>query len=261
MLTRSAYADDRHLRSRMGILAYAEQPPSRDWRTSAVPWDGTQVVADIGCGNGFDLRQLVPDKCRHAFGIDLSDGMLRTLTELRATGRLALSRADAQQLPLRTDSVDVAMAMHMLYHVPRIDRAVAELRRIVNPDGTVLASTNSATTMSEVHELFDAVVSELIGRKVTAFPALGFTTETGGALLGTEFTEVTLIPNEVVLVIPESGPVVAYVNSVREPVAGIVGEPFDFDVALERLAARVDNVIAELGVFRTVSRTGVFVCR
>jgi SAM-dependent methyltransferase len=43
--------------------------------------DGTQVVADVGCGNGFDLRQHVPGgRCRHAFGLDLSGGMLRSLT-------------------------------------------------------------------------------------------------------------------------------------------------------------------------------------
>jgi hypothetical protein len=72
-LTESAYADDRHLRSRMGIWAYAEAAPDPGWRLAAVPWDGTQVVADVGCGNGFDLRQLVPGgRCGHAVGIDLT---------------------------------------------------------------------------------------------------------------------------------------------------------------------------------------------
>jgi hypothetical protein len=60
MLTRSAYADDRHLRSRMAIYRYAEVPADPGWRISPIAWDGTQVVADVGCGNGFDLRQLVP---------------------------------------------------------------------------------------------------------------------------------------------------------------------------------------------------------
>jgi len=101
-------------------------------RTSLVPWDGTQVVADVGCGNGFDLRQLVPEhRCRHAFGLDLSAGMLRSLEDLRHTGRLSLIQADAQQLPLRDSSVDVALAMHMLYHVPDIP---ANAERFTRPD-------------------------------------------------------------------------------------------------------------------------------
>ena len=117
MLTRSAYADDRHLRSRMAIYRYAEAPADPGWRISPVAWDGTQVVADVGCGNGFDLRQLVPGgRCRHAFGLDLSAGMLRSLEELaRSSGRLTLIQGDAQRLPLRDGSIDVALAMHMLY--------------------------------------------------------------------------------------------------------------------------------------------------
>ena len=95
MLTRSAYADDRHLRSRMAIFRYAEAPADPGWRISPVAWDGTQVVADVGCGNGFDLRQLVPGgRCRHAFGLDLSGGMLRSLEELAgSSGRLTLIQA------------------------------------------------------------------------------------------------------------------------------------------------------------------------
>jgi hypothetical protein len=36
MLTGSAYADDRHLRSRMAIYAYAEAPGDPRWRTSMI---------------------------------------------------------------------------------------------------------------------------------------------------------------------------------------------------------------------------------
>jgi SAM-dependent methyltransferase len=101
MLTGSAYADDRHLRSRMAIYAYAETAADPRWRTSVIPWDGTQIVADVGCGNGFDLRQIVPQgRCRHATGIDLSAGMLRSLENLRPSGGMSLVEADAQGLPL-----------------------------------------------------------------------------------------------------------------------------------------------------------------
>jgi SAM-dependent methyltransferase len=83
VLTGSAYADDRHLRSRMSIYAYAEKAGDPRWRTSVIPWDGTQIVADVGCGNGFDLRQIVPQgRCRHAIGLELSAGMLRSAADL-----------------------------------------------------------------------------------------------------------------------------------------------------------------------------------
>jgi ubiquinone/menaquinone biosynthesis C-methylase UbiE len=46
--------------------------------------------------------------------------MLRSLEDLRQSGGLSLVQSDAQRLPLPDGSVDVALAMHMLYHVPDI---------------------------------------------------------------------------------------------------------------------------------------------
>lgn len=85
-------------------------------------------------------------RCHHAIGLDLSAGMLRSLEDLRQSGGLSLVQADAQRLPLPDRSVDVAMAMHMLYHVPDVPAAIRELRRITKRDGTVLASTTAPPT-------------------------------------------------------------------------------------------------------------------
>ena len=46
--------------------------------------------------------------------------------------------------------MDVALAMHMLYHVPDVPAAVAELRRIVKPGGTRERGTFRAVNRSGV---------------------------------------------------------------------------------------------------------------
>ncbi len=238
MLTESAYADDRHLRSRQAIWGYAEGLVDKR------------------------LRELVPQRrCLYAYGLGLSAGMLRSLEDLRQSGRLSLIQADAQRLPLRQGAVDVALAMHTLYHVPDVRAAVRELRRIVRPGGTVLASTNSADTLAEVHDLLNAAVSELLGRPVETRPALGFTTETGRAVLEGEFSEVSLRRHEVSLSFPAAQPVTAYLGSVRDPILSHIAEPFDFDAVLDEIAARVERVIQAQGRFQTTGRSGVFVCR
>lgn len=225
-------------------------------------WDGTQVVADVGCGNGIDLRRLVTGRqCRHAIGVDLSAGMLRSLADLHRSGQVTLIQADAQHLPLGEASVEVALAMHMLYHVPRIDAAVTELRRILKPGGTLLASANSATALADIHGVLDAAISARLGRPVQAIPALSFTTETGTAILARQFPEVKLRQQEVALAFPAAAPVVAYLDSIRDPVLRHLGEPLDFDAVLADVAARIDRVIAECGYFRATSRSGVFTCR
>ncbi len=262
MLTGSAYADDRHLRSRMAIYQYAVTAADPRWRTSVIAWDGTQLVADVGCGNGFDLRQIVPQgRCRHAIGVDLSAGMLRSLADLRQSGALSLIQADAQCLPLPDQAVDVAMAMHMLYHVPDIPAAIRELRRITKPDGTVLASTNSSASLTEIHGLLAAAVSGRLGRRVQPAPALSFTTETGAAMLSREFASVTLRTFDVPLSIPAPEPVVSYVASLRDPILAWIGEPLDFDAVLDDVAMKVDQAIQADGSFLATTHMGVFVCR
>jgi SAM-dependent methyltransferase len=219
-------------------------------------------VADVGCGNGFDLRQIVPQgRCRHAIGLDLSAGMLRSLEDLRQSGGLSLIQADAQCLPLPDESVDVAMAMHMLYHVPDVPAAIRELRRITKRGGTVLASTNSSDHLAELHELLDAAVSSQLDRRVPAMPADSFTTQTGTAILSREFSSVTLRTFDVSLSIPTAEPVITYVASIREPILTWIGEPLDFDAVLDDIAVKVEQVIQAQGSFRATTHMGVFICR
>ena len=246
----------------MAIYAYAETAADPRWRTSVIPWDGTQIVADVGCGNGFDLRQIVPQgRCRHAIGLDLSAGMLRSLEHLCQSGGLSLIQADAQRLPLPDQSVDVALAMHMLYHVPDLPAAIGELRRITTPGGTVLASTNSPAHLAEIDELLAATLSGQLDRPVRAMPALSFTTQSGAAMLAREFSSVTLRTLDAPLSIPVAQPVLAYVGSMREPILASVGEALDFDAVLDDIAVRVEQVIQARGSFRATTHMGVFICR
>lgn len=245
----------------MAIYAYAQTKADPGWRTSMIGWDGTQIVADVGCGNGFDLRQIVPQgRCRHAIGVDLSAGMLRSLEDLRLAGGLTLIQADACRLPLADGCADVALAMHMLYHVPDIPAAIAELRRVTRPGGTVLASTNSAAHLAELDELLTAAISDQIGRPAR-MPAHSFTTQSGAALLSAQFPSVTLHSVDVPLSIPAAEPVLGYIASIREPTLAMIGERLDFDAVLDDIAARVNAVIQAQGSFLTASRMGVFVCR
>jgi len=128
--------------------------------------------------------------------------MLKSVPDLERSGHLSLVQADAQRLPLRDETADVGLAMHMLYHVPDMQAAVRELRRIVKPGGTVLASTVSPSSMGEMRELQDAAASALLGRSVRVLPPLSFTTETGTAVLATEFSDVALLRHEGALSFP-----------------------------------------------------------
>src|SRR6202167_61896 len=65
-------------------------------------------------------------------------------------GGAALVNADATALPLAPGSVDLLLAMHMLYHVPDPLDAVREFRRVTRPGGTVVVGLNGADHLREL---------------------------------------------------------------------------------------------------------------
>ncbi len=60
---------------------------------------------------------------------------------------------DVQELPFEDGSFDAAVAAWMLYHVPDVDRAIAELHRVLRPGGRLVAVTNSAWNLAELWSL------------------------------------------------------------------------------------------------------------
>lgn len=90
-------------------------------------------VLEVGCGTGLVLAR-VARVARNAEGVDLSPGMLE---HARARG-LRVREGDATALPFPDASFDVVYAFKVLAHVPDVDRAIAEMVRVVRPGGHVL---------------------------------------------------------------------------------------------------------------------------
>jgi SAM-dependent methyltransferase len=259
-LQEQAYADDAKLSARQAIYEFIERPwPSSAGRVlGAIELRGDELVVDCGCGNGNDLRDLI----RAGFGdsligVDLSLGMLRTTAALG----VPVVNADVAALPLPTASVDVALAMHMLYHCPSVEAAVAELRRVVRPGGALVVSTNSLGHLRELGEAWTWALDEAGAEGGVRWgdgPAR-FNLEEGGEVLARSFANVALDRVDNRLLIPHVEPVVAYVESVRD--AYDVATPGVWERAIRALRARVDDEIRRSGAFAVSITKGVFVCR
>jgi ubiquinone/menaquinone biosynthesis C-methylase UbiE len=101
-----------------------------------------KVVLEVGCGTGLILHRTARF-ARHAIGIDLSGGMLRTAQQRG----LHVAQASATDLPVATASVDVAYSFKVLAHIPDIQGALREMARVVRPGGWVLAEFYNARSL------------------------------------------------------------------------------------------------------------------
>jgi ubiquinone/menaquinone biosynthesis C-methylase UbiE len=97
-----------------------------------------QEILDIGCGGGALVRALAARGAR-VTGLEVSEGQLAQAVERDGNSGARYLVGRAQDLPLADASVDLAVFMRTLHHVPPADliRALGEARRVLDPDGAL----------------------------------------------------------------------------------------------------------------------------
>ena len=95
---------------------------------------------EIGAGTGYFSLNLVQDGVIGAATCtDISPGMLETLERNAAKLGLDVETAacDASELPFDDESFDLVLGHAVLHHLPDLNRAFAELARVLAPVGTL----------------------------------------------------------------------------------------------------------------------------
>ncbi|BDU06460.1 class I SAM-dependent methyltransferase [Nocardia cyriacigeorgica] len=136
------YADPSGLRTR--IETHARYSARRDDPIadvlSALALNGTEDLADIGCGDGRFLAELAASgHTGQLVGADIATPMAVAAAAVPACHGV---RADARRLPFAANAFDVLTARHLLHHVPQPLAALAEFRRITRPGGVVAVVVN-----------------------------------------------------------------------------------------------------------------------
>ncbi|MAL02728.1 MAG: hypothetical protein CL625_00410 [Arenimonas sp.] len=100
---------------------------------------GRPVLLDYGCGTGIFTVQSIP-RVDRAYGLDISEQMLRIARELDPAGRIEWLQGDGRRIPLPDAQVDIIVARESLCYVPTNDLpgVVAEIARVLRPGGRFL---------------------------------------------------------------------------------------------------------------------------
>jgi ubiquinone/menaquinone biosynthesis C-methylase UbiE len=177
-------------------------------------------VLELGVGSA-KLWQVNRERIPQSWSItlsDISEGMLGDAKKNVADipREFSFRVVDAQAIPFEDSSFDLVMANYMLYHVPDIDKAISELRRVLKPGGRFYGGTNGLNHMKELEDFVEehmasklpGVFSHLSGIKEQ------FALENGAEKLGKHFASVKLhLPPESYLHVTEVEPFMAYILS------------------------------------------------
>lgn len=173
---RREYADEKRYAARMAKQKTATGPDPYEVVFAAVAERTPRDVLEVGCGRGELAERMSRELSARVIALDQSPRMVE-LTTARGVEAIV---GDVVSLPFRDASFDCAVAAWMLYHASDLDQALEELRRVLRPDGRLVAATSSERNLAEVWELVGEIGA----------PGGGFTVERACARLRRYFDRV-----------------------------------------------------------------------
>jgi ubiquinone/menaquinone biosynthesis C-methylase UbiE len=206
-------------------------------------------ILELGCGPGWlwsSNRQRLPANWQITLS-DFSPGMLEEARRRLGEERFAYQVVDAQAIPFADESFEAVIANHMLYHVPDLSHALAEICRVLKPGGCLYATTVGRQNMRELDDLLQRARPSLWQR-------LPFVLENGQELLAPFFSSVELLNYEDALEVTEAEPLVAYMLS------GSAGARLSVE-QVARLRALIQRELDAHQTLHLTKASGLFIAR
>jgi SAM-dependent methyltransferase len=173
---RREYArEDTFLARRLTTWAELIGPLVEDVALSIAAECAAARVLDAGCGTG-DFTERLHHAAARVTALDLSPRM----AALASSRGLDSFVADIAALPFLTGTYDCVVANRVLYHLPDLDRGVAEIARVLSPGGALVAITYSRDHLDGLWRLVGPSPAQ----------STPFSAENGAAVLGRHFAHV-----------------------------------------------------------------------
>jgi SAM-dependent methyltransferase len=173
---REQYATEDGLAARASIYG-GEGVDARDVIVDVLRPLRPGCLLEVGCGWGELAARMAAELGCTVVAIDQSPRMVELARERGVDARVG----DVQELEFGDAAFDALVAAWMLYHVPDLDRGLAECARVLRPGGALVAVTNAAADFAELWEL--------VGRDTSA-RLLTFRAENGEEALCRHFDDV-----------------------------------------------------------------------
>ncbi len=231
------YKDDNNLNSRMALHSFNENKVDwHQWSFDKMDFKEGDNILELGCGNGMLWKknsEKINNNCTITL-TDISEGMLKSAKDMLkdVNHNFKFKVMDIQNIPYPDNSFDVIIARHMLYHVPDLDKAFSEIKRVLKPKGTFYATTSGSDAMKQLGELvrnFDENIAYSPSKHI-----LKFGLESGKILLEKYFDFVVMEELRGNISVSNIEPIVSYVLSTNAKEVLVRDKLYEFRTYLEK---------------------------
>ncbi len=238
----------------------SNKTPLKEWIFDHFHFPVNANILELGAGMGTLWTQnasKIPSSC-HLTISDFSAGMVKHLKLNLAPisdkfHSLDFMQINAQEIPFESNTFDVVIACHMLYHVPNLSRALQEIARVIKPEGKFYA-----TTVYSDHITRLSFLREIAGLRTDLHSECfsSFLMDSGELKLRNFFYSVTSDSyfNEVVLSPENISILINYIKSSFDPPNLAV-----FQENYPRLLAQIQSIIQKEGSLKVLGKSGIFI--
>jgi len=143
-----SFTGERFLPEREGEIWYEH------WHRYALARQLSQhrSVLDVACGEGYGAAMLA-ENAERVIGVDISvDAIRHARSRYGRQANLEFIAASCDRLPFPDTSFDLAISFETIEHIETQQAFIAELARVLRPDGVLLLSSPNKRLYSDAHD-------------------------------------------------------------------------------------------------------------
>lgn len=218
-----------------------------NWIVSNYRIEKGMKVLELGCGTGdmWKDREFLIGMCSKLILSDFSEGMVATANaNIGNYDNVEYRVMNIQEIPYQDDTFDIVIANMMLYHVPDIDKGLAEVRRVLKQDGRFYCATYGE------HGIIEYLSQILFAYGVEDNINKNFTLQNGYEILRKAFAKVEKLEYADALAITDIDDMVEYIYSLSSMTSlSRIPKQEIKDILMNHTINGILNVPKEYGMF------------
>lgn len=114
--------------------------------------DENDIIIDIGCGSGVQIREIGASGSKKVLGIDLNKNALK-FARGKNIPNADYIIADAECLPLKPEIADKVICAEIIEHLISPEDMISEIKRILGPGGGIVITTPNEFSFWGLYEM------------------------------------------------------------------------------------------------------------